>query len=261
MTNMYGPTTWGSFVLMSNTQCPSEPFPDPKKKPQQHDSHWPEQGIQPSKCIWTPLESSSEGLEHFHWWNRCHLRLVLQGNICFEQLSQDLRIDNLSFYFKLSDQLKVYYAQWRRSPDTKEALTRSAGIWKPLANVIHDPSRSATAPPILFQAAKLQVPQCWPRAIPCSLESWTLSWSTHSKSLSTFSAQAWPSASIPSFKMSNAPTITTCETIKRLAQKCVADSLAERQPMKKAWKCHTCMKHAKLTCSGSQTVKNCRNLC
>jgi hypothetical protein len=60
-------------------------------------------------------------------------------------------------FFKLSDQLKVYYAQWRKLSDTKEALTRSAGVRRPLADVIHDPSRSAAAPPIPFQAAKPHV--------------------------------------------------------------------------------------------------------
>jgi len=84
---------------------------------------------------------------------------------------------------------------------------------------------------------------------------------TCSESLSTFSAQAQPSTSTPSSKMSNAPTITTRETVERLARKRVADSLAERQPAKKVRKRRTCMKCAESTCSGSQTVKNCRNPC
>jgi len=171
--------------------------------------------------------------------------------------------------------LKVYYAQWRRSSDTKEALTRSAGVRKPLTNVIHDPSRSAAAPPIPFQAAKPHViekgfldveqgpshtalnsehsqpaPQCHHTTD-----------TTHSKSLSTFVAQAQPLTSTPSSEMSNVPTITTRETLERLARKRVADSLAERQPAKKTRKRRTCMKCAELTCSGSQTVKNCRNPC
>ena len=36
-------------------------------------------------------------------------------------------------------------------------VTRSAAVRKPLADVIHDPSRSAAAPPIPFQAAKPHV--------------------------------------------------------------------------------------------------------
>ena len=220
------------------------------------------------------MESSSEDLECFRWWKRWNLRLVLQGNICLKQLRQDLRIDNLSFYFKLSDQLKVYYAQWRRSSDTKEALTRSAGVRKPLANVIHDPSRSAAAPPIPFQSAKLHVVKkgflnvdqgpshtAFNPEHPPGPQCHHTTNTTHSESLSTFSAQAWPSTSTPSSDMSNAPTITTRETVERLARKRVADSLAERQPTKKARKRRTCVKCAKLTCSGSQTVKNCRNPC
>ena len=55
-------------------------------------------------------------------------------------------------HFQLSDQLKVYYAQWRKSLDIKEALSRSSGIRKPLANDIHDLLRSVAAPPIPFQS-------------------------------------------------------------------------------------------------------------
>ena len=52
----------------------------------------------------------------------------------------------------------------------------------------------------------------------------TYSESGHSGSLS---AQAQPSTSAPRSEMSNTPTITTRETVERLAQKRVADSLAE----------------------------------
>jgi hypothetical protein len=73
---------------------------------------------------------------------------------------------------------------------------------------------------------------------------------THSESLPTLSAQAQPSTSTP-----------THETVERLARKRVADSLAECRPAKKARKRRTCIKCAELTCSGSQTVKNCKNPC
>ena len=55
--------------------------------------------------------------------------------------------------------------------------------------------------------------------------------------------------------------VTTRETIEKLARKCVADSLAERLPAKKARKRRTCVKCAEPTCPGSQTVKNCKNPC
>ena len=117
----------------------------------------------------------------------------------------------------------------------------------PLANVIHDPSRSAAAPPIPHQVAKPhfvekgflnveRVPSTTGiRAnsehspnpqLECQYHDATNNLNTHSGhsgSISTLSEQAQPS-------MSNTPTITTRETVERLARKRVADSLAERQP-------------------------------
>ena len=55
--------------------------------------------------------------------------------------------------------------------------------------------------------------------------------------------------------MSNAPPITTRETVESLARKCVADSLAERGLVKKPQKHCTCIKCAEITCSSSQTVE------
>jgi hypothetical protein len=177
-------------------------------------------------------------------------------------------------YFKLSDQLKVYYAQWRKSSDTKEALTRSAGVRKPLADVIHDPTRSAAAPPIPFQAAKPHVVEKGFLNVergPSPTASNSKHFpgpqyhhptdTIHSEFSSTLSAQPQPSNSTPSSEIPNAPIVTTRETVERLARKRVADSLAEHRPAKKARKRRTCMKCARLTCSGSQTVKNCRNPC
>jgi hypothetical protein len=143
-----------------------------------------------------------------------------------------------------------------------------------LADVIHDPSRSAAAPPIQFQAAKphlvekgflnvKQGPALNSKRSRCQADPHRATDTTYSESLSTLSAQAQPgpSTSTPSSKMSNVPIVTTLETVERLARKCVADSLAEQRPAKKARKRRTCMKCAELTCSGSQTVKNCRNPC
>ena len=156
--------------------------------------------------------------------------------------------------------------------DTKEALTRSAGVRKPLADVIHDPSRSAAAPPIPFQSVKphvvengfLDVEQEPPPTVAVNSEhSPGPTDTTRSESLLSSACRAEPSTSTPNPNsvMSSAPTLTTYETVKRLARKRVADSLAEHQPAKKARKHRTCIKCAKLTCSGSQTVKNCRNPC
>ena len=49
---------------------------------------------------------------------------------------------------QLIEQLKVYHAQWQKKLQTKEALSLSSEIRKPLASLIHDPSRSSNAPPI-----------------------------------------------------------------------------------------------------------------
>ena len=159
----------------------------------------------------------------------------------------------------------------------KEALTHSAGVRKPLADDIHDPSRSAAAPPVPFQVAKPHVIEKgfldFEQGPSCTIaenSEHSLGPQHHhatnlpsSESLPIFSTQAPPSTSTPSPEMTNAraPMITTRETVERLARKRVADSLAERQPVKKARKRRTCIKCAQVTCSGSQTVKNCRNPC
>ena len=164
-------------------------------------------------------------------------------------------------------------SQW--SCDIKEALTRSAGARKPLADVIHDPSRSAAASLIPYQAAKPHIVEKGFLNVergpsPTALNSEHLpntqrhyaTNTTHSESLSTLSAQAQPSTATSSSEIMSMPTIsTTRETVKRLARKRVADSLAECRPVKKARKRRTCIKCAEVTCSGSQTFKNCKNPC
>ncbi|KAF8815733.1 hypothetical protein BYT27DRAFT_7079187, partial [Phlegmacium glaucopus] len=173
--------------------------------------------------------------------------------------SVDESDETSGLYYKLSEQLKVYYAQWRKSSNTKEALTRSSGVRKPLADVIHDPSRSAAAPPIPFQSAK-------PHAVEKGfLDEINI---ISSKTLPT-SAQAQPRTPTPSSERpttptiprSNVPIITAREIVERLARKRVADSLTERQPAKKARKRRTCAKCAESMCPGSQTVNNCKNPC
>ena len=182
--------------------------------------------------------------------------------------------------FQLSDQLKVYYAQWRKSSDIKEALTRSSGVRKPLANIIHDPLRSAAAPPIPFQsrmphiveAGFIDFEQEPPHRSP-SFETVTYypgpSPSQHNiNSELPFTSESSPVTSQQNLNQSNSnlisersQMITTRETIEKLARKRVADSLAERLPTKKARKRRTCVKCAEPTCPGSQTVKNCRSSC
>lgn len=163
---------------------------------------------------------------------------------------QGLRTDQV--FFQLNDQLKVYYAQWRKSSDTKEALTRSSGVRKPLTDTIHDPSRSAAAPPIPFQPAKLHAVEkgflefdegsshptlnsgC---SASCPVPKYNdKTNTTGTQSLPTFSAQAQSTNTSPSSKRPKLPAITgpnalamtARETVERLARKRVADSLAER---------------------------------
>ena len=148
-----------------------------------------------------------------------------------------------------------------------------------MANIIHDPLRSAAAPPILFQSRTPHVvemgfidfeqepshagssnsetltshpgPQCQ-TDVRSELPS-------TSSSVTQASQQNRPSHSSPS---SERPAmVTTRETIEKLARKRVADCLAERLPAKKARKRRTCVKCAEPMCPGSQTVKNCKNPC
>jgi len=146
-----------------------------------------------------------------------------------------------------------------------------------LANDIHDPLRSAAAPPIPFQSRMPHIVEMgfvdFEQEPPHSSSSSTTvanavqqsSTNTSSELPSTLPPQAvtsqqnLPSNSNPVAKRT--PTVATRETIEKLARKCVADSLAERLPAKKARKHRTCVKCAEPMCPGSQTVKNCKNPC
>jgi hypothetical protein len=164
--------------------------------------------------------------------------------------------------------------------DIKEALSRTAGVRKPLANVIHDPLHSAAAPPIPFQSRMPHIVEigfidseqpeepshrsssfetvAYPGQPDGQINTGSSEQPHTSSSQAASSQQNPPSTSNPNTESS---AITPRETLEKLACKQVADSLAERLPMKKARKHQTCVKCAEPTCPGSQTVKNCKNPC
>ena len=67
--------------------------------------------------------------------------------VCSYSTSENLSI-SLILNSKLIEQLKVYYTKWKLLSHTKETLSLSAGVRKPLSLVVHNPLRSTRAPAI-----------------------------------------------------------------------------------------------------------------
>ncbi|KIK00659.1 hypothetical protein K443DRAFT_99931, partial [Laccaria amethystina LaAM-08-1] len=51
-------------------------------------------------------------------------------------------------YYKLTEQLKVYYTKWKALSHVKETLSITADVRRPLSLLIHDPHHSTMAPEV-----------------------------------------------------------------------------------------------------------------
>lgn len=195
---------------------------------------------------------------------------------------------------QLIEQLKVYHAQWQKKLQTKEALSLSSEIRKPLARLIHNPLRSANAPPIPhhmptpqtaaaekgflnidnlnlntvnMQPAPTPNPRNPSRAELSSNEATTRITSSTPPIAAPAESMASTSASLlplPLPQLPVTPTVSTNQSIpssndnrilvEMLSRKRVVDSILQRQPVKKAHKARTCRKCAIPKCPGRQAV-------
>ena len=114
------------------------------------------------------------------------------------------------------------------------------------------------------------VPQCWTRAIPNSLELWTFP--QHTTSLrnkhhplqilihlvSTSTALNCHLKLWNHVHANNQYNLWNCQ---KISSKVCSRFLGRMPTCEKAWKHRTCIKCTEVICSGSQTVKNCKNPC